>query len=638
MYVIDTILLSERTNLGVLSYFKETFIKEGSIVNVPFRNKKVSALVIKSRPLSDVKGEIKSQNFALKKINGVEAESFFNSAFMKTTRSISRYYKVDVETVFSSFIMKSFIKNASKKIKFERKFTDNSKNPTYIIQAPKKDRVEYYKSSVRESFAKKQSVMFIVPTQSQVEEWSDLLKKGIEQYIVRVHGSMTEKTQNSNIVKALTEKHPILIVGTPVVLSLNREDVDLIIMEEESSPYFRSINYPFIDARVFAETYAKASETKLVFGDSLLRFETISRFEEGEISEVRPILYKQNTNSVYSIVDMREEDKEKGFKVIGEELKEGIERLKDRKNIKILLFSFRSGLYSSSVCRDCGEIVSCKDCGHPLMVGVDEKENGKRIMLCGRCGKKEKSERLCSNCGSWDLLGLGITTDRIKEEMEKIVGDDFDIVVLDREKIRGKKSLENALDKINKSKKTIVISTEMGLSHLDRSFDLVAVVSYDTLFSIPLYDANEHIAHLNMELQEKTSSPIIVQTRNPENEILKSFKNRNILNLIREEIDSRKTFGYPPYKRLIKIKWKGKKDFSRQKIAESQILDQFEAKKWLKSMPKDMCELNILLRVESKDWNTKKFLDETKEMDKIEEAISSLPGDFNIEIDPSNIL
>ena len=636
MYILDVILISVRSQIGVLSYFKDENVPIGSIIEVPFRSKNVRALVIDGRAVNDAKVEIKNHSFALRKAKGVIAKSFFDKSFIETLKSVSEFYVTDINTVFSTITLSSIFKSGVlESAKTEDKIKINQ--PGYIIQAPDKERGDYYRSSIREAFAKGQSVLFIVPTQNDSLVWFEILRKGIEQYVIRLNGALTEKTQKISYNKISREKHPVLVIGTPVILSVARKDLGFVILEHESSPYYRSINRPYIDGRLVAKIFAEKSGIKILSGDSLLSFETLAKHESGELTEVRPLLYRQHSSINYEILDMREEDKINGFSVLGKSIIDLINSSKEQTNFRVLLFSFRSGLYSSSVCRDCGSVEKCSNCGQTLMVST-EKESKKRIMLCGRCGKREKADRLCSICGSWDLVPLGIGTERIYEEVKNLVTDDTEIVLIDRETAKTKKSLSTLVTNSEKAKKVVVIATEMALDHLQKKFDHVVVVSFDTLFSIPLYDANEHIAHLTIDLQEKATKSLIIQTRNPANEVIRGFSSHNIPNFIREDIDTRKTLGYPPFKTLIKAKWQGSIDLYPHAAKLTEVFEEYSPYRWHKILPNKNHELYMLLKIEPKIWYSTSKNKENADIDKLHRNLQNLGEGWSIEINPSNIL
>lgn len=634
MKILDVILLNQKTPMGTLSYFKEEDISVGSVVEVPFRTKTVRALVIDSKDVSSVKGDLKSSDFSLKKIKSVITESYFSKEFISTIKNLAGFYATTPSLIFYTMTLSTILKSATlEESKKEEKIKINQ--PINIIQSDDKERGDYYKSSIREAFAKGQSVFFVVPTISDIDKWYELLKKGIENYTVRLYGTQTEKTQKTSFNKAMKEKHPILLIGTPVILSVQRKDLGFIVIEHESSPYYRSITKPYIDGREFAKVYSKQSGIKLLFGDSLLRFETLAKQEDGEFIDVRPIVFRQQTNINLKVIDMHEEDKKKGFSVLSDEVKELIQKTKEEKNSRIFLFSFRRGIYTSSVCRDCGNVEKCSNCGQVLMVSGEEGKNEKRIMLCGRCGKRERADRLCSICGSWDLIPLGIGSKRVYEEVKELVDEDTEIILIDKETVKTKKSLEKAISDFGKAKKCIVIGTEMALDYLDKNFDHVVAISFDTLFSIPLYDANEHIAHLCIDLAQKSNRNFIIQTRSPNNELIKAFETHNLPNFIREDIDTRKQLGYPPFKRIIKIKWKGGEKEYGDAVRLSKIFDEYEPYKWHRLLQNSLHELNILIKIDRKKWSSNKGAHFDG---KLEEILRNTSDFWDIEIDPPNVL
>ena len=88
---------------------------------------------------------------------------------------------------------------------------------------------------------------------------------------------------------------------------------------------------------------------------------------------------------------------------------------------------------------------------------------------------------------------------------------------------------------------------------------MAAVLSIDSSMNLPDFRSPEktymELASL-MELVEPDGE-IIIQTRFPQNPIFRFLKNNQYLSFLKEELMTRKSLGYPPYSKLLKIRFAG---------------------------------------------------------------------------------
>ena len=181
----------------------------------------------------------------------------------------------------------------------------------FIFQASNEDRISFYKTLIRGSFAKKKSIFIILPTERDISIFYELLSLGIENFTVFIHGSQTQKKQFENIKKIIENTHPILVLGTAPFLAVSRKDFGTIIVEHENSNAYRMIAPPYFDLRIFVEIYASKINAKLILADSLLSYKTIARKELDNFSEIFPLSFKINFKGKIAIPE-----KEEKFKVL----------------------------------------------------------------------------------------------------------------------------------------------------------------------------------------------------------------------------------------------------------------------------------------------------------------------------------
>jgi len=505
-----------------LTYFAKTEPKLGSVVSVPIRKKFIDALVIDTKDLREYKSAVKISDFSFKKVQELKGQPVWSEAFFRACHRAHSYFTRPLGEIVASFIPKNFIENINKlpplNAQFEKK---NNLTPEKLaLQLPLEERLNFYKTFIRESFARKSSVFFCLPRISDIEFFKKRLETGLLDYTFAINSSLSAAKQIAVYKKIMTTDHPVIIFGTASFLFLPRPDIGTIIIEKESAEEFETVANN-LDGRIFAELLAMELKTKLIFADTLLRLETIERVQNGILAEIFPLNFRIN----------------KQPEIIKQE-KWNILELPTYKAIQsnhagqVFLFALRKGLATLTICHDCGQTVVCAKCQKPLVL-----HGPKRTFICHSCRKEQSANIKCSNCQGWNLVPLGIGIEKVYEEIKK----DFpnrQIFISDTEK-----DIKEFLE----TPGGILIGGENTLAYLNEPVDFSAVISFDTLWNIPDFRMNEKIMRIVVSLLEKTKRKTIIQTR-------RNFEMKeNLLDFVREELELRKKYNYPPFTRLIEV-------------------------------------------------------------------------------------
>ncbi len=650
MYIATVIPIKKGLQKEYLTYFSATDIPLGTIVSVPVRTKTIDAIVISMETARSMKSDLKSREYELKKIIGIKGRSPFTKEFFTACERMKDYTVSSTGTVIQNLLPKVFLENIQELKELNTiKISDeieNIKHEKLIFQALTPDRSAFYRTLIREAFAKKQSVFICVPTRYDIEEWRISLVKGIEQYVFDFHSDMTKKNLISKYNECLSEEHPILIIGTGMFISIPRSDIKTIILEHESSDSYKQFVRPYLDIRSFIEVLASINKTKLIFGDTLLRPDTLYRHEEGELGEIASPLFRLPQAERQFVIDMKEEVDEKGakkFTVLSEKTKKMIKYALS-KNESVLLFSVRKGLAGVTVCHDCGHTLLCPQCSTPVVLyGAKQRTSTKieqtRIFMCNKCGHKETTEVKCKECGSWNLTPLGIGTDRVYEEVLKEFPK-ANIIQIDKEATSTDKQAHDAINLFYKKPGTILIGTEMVFSYLHTQVTHSAIISLDGLLSIPSFNITQKILHIIEKLHYITTQNLIIQTRIPDSQILQYILSGNVLPLYREDLKERKQFGYPPFKRLIKITFAGTaSETNKARAFLDQTLGDYDPQIFSAFIGKVKGQYitNTVIKMDRSQWQLPTS-ERIASPSLLAETLFHLPPSFSINVDPEDLL
>lgn len=627
MYVVEVIPIAKGVHRETLSYFTGKDVLPGCLVTVTLRGKSVPALVISVKKALLSKGDIKTSSFKLKKIDGIRADKFISAGFVKAAEKTAEYFASGIGGVLRTLIPKA-LDGWTLKIHEE----EIAKPPPGIktikekllVQADEEERFSTYKSIIREEFAQKKSVFLCLPEIFEIEKYVKLIEKGIQEYTFVLHGGLGAKEIISRWNKILEEKHPVLIIGTGLFMSIQRNDLGTIVLDRESSQSYKTLTRPFIDIRKFSEFLAEETGVRLIFGDMALRAETIFRKEKGEFAEFSPLKFRSLGTAASKVIDMKKPDG--GYQVIHNEIKELIRESKEKSEHLFVLVN-RRGASSLTVCSDCGNIQSCNRCKAPLVL---HKKEGVNSFICHKCGNKYEARDRCSVCRGSKFKMLGIGIEQIIEEIEKL-SPDIRIFRLDSDTAKTHKKCSQIVEKFYAWPGSVLVGTAKAIVYLDKKVENVAIVAVDGMLAIPDFRMNERIFNMLLRLRRLASKNFFIQTRKSDNKIFEYAAKGDLVNFYREEIADRQLLGYPPISLLIKISLRGKIHVLKKEVENlAEILKEWSPETFPAFIPmvKGLYRMNILLKLPYEKWVDRKLLD----------VLLSLPPQVEIKVDPEDIL
>ncbi len=589
MYLITVIPIGRGMSKDTLTYFTSMAVVPGSLVKIPLRRQSVFGLVVKSESAEQKKSEIKSLSFSIKKIDTVESHSFLSPAFIAASEKIADYYATTVGAVLSVLIPRSILESSASrevhvsatccdtKTETEKKFQE-----TFIFQSDDEDRFARYKTIVREEFAKGRSVFVILPSIEEIKNSEETLKKGIETYTYALHAGLNKKeiVRIWNSITSLT--HPVLIIATGTFLSIPRTDIGTIIVEKESSrAYNIAETRPYLDIRTVAKIFSKTSSTRLIFGDSLLRIETLWKEKNSQYDDnyvpLSPLTFRAQSQVTPLLVPMYipKDFKNEKFSVLSAEVKILLKEARAN-NESTFLFCGRKGLSPTTVCSDCGTVVACIQCTSPVVLYTGKIP----VYVCNHCGERRPADIKCVHCGGWRLAPLGIGTEKVAQEVEElfatqtglIQNESKKIMIMDRDHVTTHLKAVKMRDYFYTTPGAIMIGTEMAIPFLHTvvpySLENSVVVSLDAFFAIPDFRIREKIFHILLDLRAISKKRFIVQTRQKETHIFEQALSGNLTAFYTDEIEDRKQTNYPPFSTLIKLGMRGDKKAVEKHMAE----------------------------------------------------------------------
>jgi len=632
MYIIDVIPITKGVSKEYLSYYTSQSVTIGSLVTVPVRKKTITALVTHIANVKEKKAELRSSSYTIKKVKELHTSSFLDDAVITASKRCATYFATTTGRILNTCIPKAILENIENTHPPHATKESTATHQGLILQTESNDRLAHYKSLIREDFAQKKSVFFCVSTVEEAYTASSVLQKGIESYTYILHGKCSKKEIQRIWNEILETPHSVLVIATPSFLILPRSDIATLIIEHESSTHYKQLSAPFIDLRVFAEYIAQERNIRLLYGDTLLRIETLWRYYNNELIEYTPLKHRSLTTAHTDVVDMREEigsDTKDGFRIFSDQLTELIEHTHTSKE-HLLIYASRKGLSSVTVCGDCGEAVACHNCGNSVVLHMPtENTSEHNFFQCHACGTRSSAHTTCASCGSWRLTPLGIGTERVMKSLQHLIPEDT-IFIVDSDHTRTYKQARATIESFINTPGSVLVSTEMGLSHLPNSIENTAIASLDSLFSIPDFRIHERIMSTILTLRSTSEKTLLIQTRQIQQPVLQDAISGDLMQFYRNEISVREQFSYPPFSIFIKITRRGKRERVEHDMRN---LEQKLGKDVITIYPssqtnKSYYYMNGLIKIPRNAWPDSSLCT----------FLCSLPPQFIINVDPHNTL
>lgn len=557
MFVIQVTPLIRGTKLESLSYFSSTEYPLGSFIKVPIRGKQQKAIVTEVKPVSSTKTALKAATFSLRKIPQQHDPVVLPKNIRDTAKALTRIYPASAGAILHQLLPPD-VRNGSRMYPQTDAVEHDEESAPQLLTARIDERYDIYQSCIRSTFAKRGSIMIVVPTASDVSYAERELSHGIDDRVVVLSPQQTKRQRDRAYEKLVDTTNAKLIITTPSFAFLERADLAMVIIEQCASGHYVARQRPYLDFREVLKTYCKVSKRAILLGDLVPRTEDeVRRREEIYLTygeDVKRIAFASPLN----IITQNDRPKpDVPFQLFSDQLTTSVERAIEGRG-HVFFYAARRGLAPVIACIDCGYIFRCPDSGTPYSL-VRTYKNGEeeRWFVSSTSGRRVPAADVCPHCGSWRLRERGIGIQHIHDEW-KAKFPDMPITVLDTETASTSKKAGKIVDEFFANKQGgLLIGTQIALPFLSRGVSVSAVISLDAARAIPTWRADESLFRLLLRLRECTQHEVLVQTRTETDNLLIHATRGAIERFYDDEIALREMLQYPPYNVFILLTWIG---------------------------------------------------------------------------------
>ncbi len=440
---------------------------------------------------------------------------------------------------------KKVILNEEQKYAVEKVVSNLDKSITYLLYGVTgSGKTEVYMNIISKVIEKNKKAIMLVPEISLTPQIVSRFVNRFGSQVAILHSGLSD-TERYDEYRKIKEGKVSIVVGARSAIFAPFSDIGVIIIDEEHTATYKQENHPRYHARDIAILRSKYHNCPVILGSATPSLESFARALNKNYELLT--LKKRANNMVLpkvNVVDMKDEVKKGNF-TFSELLVDKINE-KIAKGEQVILLLNRRGYSSMIRCSNCGEVEKCPRCDISLTYHKSSDS-----LRCHYCNYTKKAPSECVKCGSKDIKGIGLGTEKLEQE----IIDKFKarVIRMDADTTLKKGMHEKIIKDFGEGKYDILLGTQMIAKGLDfPKVTLVGVINADISLCVPDFRSSERTFQLLSQVAGRAGrgeypGEVIIQTYNSEHYSIVYAKEHNYLDFYKEEMKIRKTLNYSPY-------------------------------------------------------------------------------------------
>ena len=444
----------------------------------------------------------------------------------------------------------------------EKAFSRN--RPALLFGVSGAGKTEIYMHFIHREVAAGNQVLLLIPELALSTQLFRRLETYFKASILAYTSRQTPSARYRIYNRLLHSQQGVLVVGTRSALSLPFTRLKLIIVDEEhDAGYRQSDPAPRFHARDTAVMAGQIYRAGVLLASATPSVDSFFNARQGKYAL---ITLNERFNGLpapkITVIERRliavKEKKELGFtsetryfsryllRRMAETLANGEQ---------VILFQNRRGFSSYVECADCGDIPQCPACNVSLTYHKHTD-----TLECHYCGTRIPWKRICSRCGSHNMLLQGIGTENIEERIAPYFPE-ARIVRVDADTLRSRARFDRVMRQIETGEAEIIVGTQI----IGKGFDLpqvslVGVINADNMLGFPDFRASERGYQILSQMagrltRGERSGEMIVQS-NLYGGVIADLQGLAYERMYEREIADRQRFFFPPFVRIIEFTFK----------------------------------------------------------------------------------
>jgi primosomal protein N' (replication factor Y) len=410
-----------------------------------------------------------------------------------------------------------------------------------------------YMELIQECIQQGGQVLYLLPEIGLSTQVVGRLQRVFGDQVVVYHSRINDHAR-VELWKEVAHGKPILL-GARSGLFMPFRNLQLVIVDEEhDGSYKQQDPAPRYQGRDSAVALAALHGAQVVLGTATPSVETYHNVQIGKYGLVE---MNQRFGGVAMpemlIADVRQERKDRRMQAHFTGLLLDSMRQTLDAGEQVILFQNRRGYAPSLRCNACGWRQECVHCDVSLTY-----HQHRNHLRCHYCGYQTALPKACPACGSMEIELQGFGTEKIEDELA-IYFPEARIARMDADTMRGKTAMAKLLQEFDDRELDILVGTQMVTKGLDfHHVGLVGILSSDQLLQYPDFRSAERAFQLMLQVagrggRREKQGRVIIQAINTAHPVLADVLDNNFSRFFQRELVERKSFEYPPFRRLILV-------------------------------------------------------------------------------------
>ncbi|CAK8718911.1 Primosomal protein N' [Candidatus Electronema halotolerans] len=429
-------------------------------------------------------------------------------------------------------------------------------------------KTEVYLRATEHCLAQKKNVLVLVPELALASQLEAHFYSRFGSKLAVLHSGLSEGERFDQWQRALHGAARI-VVGARSAIFAPFAELGLLIVDEEHEPAYKQDEHLRYNGRDMAVLRARFAACPVLLGSATPSLTSFYHAQQGR--------YKLLTMSKridgqllpkVEIVDLSKEKRPKPDWFFSERLTAAL-RDNLAQGLQSLLFVNRRGYASFMLCRDCKAVVRCRNCRVSLTL-----HRGSGRLICHYCGYSLKPVAACPECGSSAVAGLGLGSERVEAEVRRLFPE-ARVARLDSDTAGSRKDYLALLQQVREQQIDILVGTQMVAKGLHfPKMTLVGVVWADSGLALPDCKAAERSFQLLAQVTGRAGrgehpGRVIIQTHQPQHYVVEAARDHAYERMCGLELELRQVLGYPPFGRLINIRFSSQNEAQVERTAQA---------------------------------------------------------------------
>lgn len=427
-------------------------------------------------------------------------------------------------------------------------------------------KTEVYIEAALHATALGKSVLVIVPEIALTPQLIDRFRARCGPSVILLHSGLNKKIRWDGWVSAMQSSAQITIGARSAVFA-PLKNLGLIVVDEEHDASFKQNDGFRYHGRDLAIMRGKFEDCTVVLGSATLSLETINNAYLKKYSYISlPSKHAVNQKLKVDIVDLNKiKPWQMKSKNISPTLFTCIQDALNRKEQIFILYN-RRGFSTYLQCNKCNEVINCPRCSISLSF-----HKGLGSLICHLCNYSCSIPSICPSCKKdkvnsseaedpknsiFSFRGAG--TEKVYDELKELFPESR-IDRLDRDSVSSEADYRRILDKVRNQETDILVGTQMiAKGHDLENVTLVGIVDCDVGIHFPDFRGSERAFYLLTQSagragRDQKEGRVIMQTRMPNHPSIVKAAEQDFRGFAQQELANRKSLGYPPFSRLLRI-------------------------------------------------------------------------------------